>query len=144
MTSRFRTAVGLPNIRAGSVEPYTDETELPPCAGMSWLFDSRQVSDHLIARNYCRECPLLDECHQAFLNARRNADAVNRYSGPEGTWAGRLYDAASKPVKVPQPRRCHTCRQPMVSGRHVVVKPRDYVYHQAKGYCAHCYPRRPK
>jgi hypothetical protein len=144
MTARLRTILGVGDIAQAGITTVSDEADLPPCHGMSWLFDSREVSDHLIARNYCRECPLLDECRQAFLTARRLASAVNRHSGPEGTWAGRLYNAASQPVRVPQPRRCLTCDQPMVKSRATVIKPRNYVYHQAKGYCATCYPRRPK
>lgn len=62
---------------------------IPACTGQSDLFDSTDAADHLIARELCATCPMLDRCRE-LLEEAREAAATWRDSGPAGTWAGEL------------------------------------------------------
>lgn len=52
-----------------------------PCLGQSELFDSADLTDHIIARDSCRSCPMITDCRE------RSADLPFK----EGTWAGELW-----------------------------------------------------
>lgn len=142
MTARIRTHMGLSDIVAAGIGPATDEAYMPPCYGLGELFDSRDIGDHLIARVFCDDCPITDHCKAEFLAALKRARGLGRHAGPEGTWAGKLYNNASQEVEVPTTRRCLGCGTPML-GRHNTL-PSGYVYHDAKGYCATCYRRKER
>lgn len=116
-----------------------DEQVTPPCRGLWWLFDSTDVGDHIIARDYCEHCPIRDACHDGFEAARATAKDV-RAGGPQGTWAGVLYGATSQPLRV-KLGTCRGCKNQMVTA--TANRVFGYVRHEARGYCTNCYsPRR--
>jgi len=56
------------------------------------LFDSTDWRDHLTARRFCGNCPMVAACAQlaATIAAEHSPDHI-AHRGPDGTWAGLLW-----------------------------------------------------
>ena len=61
----------------------------PPCYGQHVLFDSVNLLDHLVAKEICDTCPIIDACAKEMESAIADSTSGGR---PEGTWAGQLLD----------------------------------------------------
>lgn len=63
----------------------------PPCAGKHALFDSRDITDHITAKELCGTCPLATySACLTILDAVTNTSHSLEGGRPEGTWAGRF------------------------------------------------------
>lgn len=136
--------------------------QTPSCHGKGPLFDSVDVADHLIAREVCASCPVIDWCRDEFTLAVRAATGVGAYAGPSGTWAGVLYNQKSKPIRIPGPRPVPSTRPRRKSagkslyagkpclrcGRTLGIRDRSIesperpvgvVWHHAHGWCTGCF-----
>lgn len=79
----------------------------PNCLGQHVLFDSVFELDHERAKVLClgdgadnKPCPLLEWCGDHLIQVQADAHlAGNAYSGPEGTWAGKLLNPYAKPER---------------------------------------------
>jgi hypothetical protein len=70
----------------------------PPCAGMSWLFDSTDARSHAEARAICSTCPVIAACRDLLRETQRTQLIAGPNGGPEGTWAGVLFKAKGRVV----------------------------------------------
>jgi hypothetical protein len=114
-----------------------------------------RMNRHLEAVRICTTCPVKQQCATAleaeqFRIAELRNSGVEGLCGPEGVWAGHLYeDGLRKPLpslrgatpdKVRHAGNCTQCGCLMVTGR---TRPVDMPYssrkHAAHGTCEHCY-----
>lgn len=59
------------------------------CVGKWSLFDSRNLNDHLEARELCKTCPVQLAC-AGLLHEVMHESSGGATGMPQGTWAGRL------------------------------------------------------